>query len=855
MKRYTYILATATILLGACQQSPTTDMPAPTTIVLSDQEEEGKSEAREAWLEMIHRAAPGIDWKSINRQELEKIHKQRAILRENPTREVEESLAQGRLKGIWEERGSSNQAGNLASVTFMGDEELTIYGVSGGGTIWKGDLFGEQWTPLNEDLRFNTDVVEGIIKEDGSHRIFTATGKRLRYSDDQGASWKLCDGLDFDSEWGQARRLRRRGTDLYYMVFTWVNQVDNSRIQIFHSGDEGLSFQRILTLDHDIDFWPARNYSSLWVDPSETIAMVWHGQDQAYILEGNQATLITSEEGLPPGDYRDLEGALTEDGLTLYILADRTSIYRSDDTARTWVYVDDLRESSWQTGIAVWPTDPEILAMGAVDAFRSVDGGDRFDPINRWWEYYGDISKLHADMMDIRTFFLNESTPFALFANHGGLHLSFDQFTATSNIGKDGLNIGQFYDVVTDPLDRRYIYGGTQDQGHQVTQFGQEDGTVTFDQVISGDYGHYAFSRGGQSLWILYPFGSVQYYHNPRTDGPSSNFSIIGENGPASNWIYPTEETPDPDDNAIFIAGGNMNGGPGSYLIELTAEETSPYNVSHRQYEFDFMGNSNSGGATISSIEASEIQDGRLYVGMNDGSFFTSDDAGSTWTKTTDFDGPGEHWLYGADIYASRLTDDLVWFAGSGYGNPAIYESQDGGQSFTSVSRLLPSTVIHEIATDADETMLFAATDVGPYVYIREIGVWFPMLGETAPVQEYYSVEFIPEEDVVRFATHGRGIWDFNILRSVSTDDDEAVAQMLRISPNPASVDQAIRVSWDANQVPWRLSVMTENGQVIQEYGDLPPGQSTNVTVNAKGKYLIVAQSDAGRQAEWLIVQ
>ena len=59
--------------------------------------------------------------------------------------------------------------------------------------------------------------------------------------------------------------------------------------------------------------------------------------------------------------------------------------------------------------------------------------------------------------------------------------------------------------------------------------------------------------------------------------------------------------------------------------------------------------------------------------------------------------------------------------------------------------------------------MIFAATEIGPYVYSENENEWFFLSGLSAPDQTYWTVDFIPEINTARFGTYGRGIWDFVI--------------------------------------------------------------------------------------------
>jgi hypothetical protein len=110
----------------------------------------------------------------------------------------------------------------------------------------------------------------------------------------------------------------------------------------------------------------------------------------------------------------------------------------------------------------------------------------------------------------------------------------------------------------------------------------------------------------------------------------------------------------------------------------------------------------------------------------------------------------------------------MVIIGGSGYSNPPVYISYDHGASFVPLNDGLPNTLVFELAGTPDDKYFFAATEVGPYVYIAEDEEWIDLAGISAPDQTYWSVEYIPELHTARFGTYGRGIWDFII-------DDESI--------------------------------------------------------------------------------
>jgi len=122
-----------------------------------------------------------------------------------------------------------------------------------------------------------------------------------------------------------------------------------------------------------------------------------------------------------------------------------------------------------------------------------------------------------------------------------------------------------------------------------------------------------------------------------------------------------------------------------------------------------------------------------------------------------------------------------VIIGGSGYSNPPVYISYDHGGSFVPLNEDLPNTLVLELAGTPDDAYFFAATEIGPYVYISEEGAWTDLAGISAPDQTYWSVEYIPELHTARFGTYGRGIWDFIIEDFVIISGDVNLDEIVNI--------------------------------------------------------------------------
>jgi hypothetical protein len=143
----------------------------------------------------------------------------------------------------------------------------------------------------------------------------------------------------------------------------------------------------------------------------------------------------------------------------------------------------------------------------------------------------------------------------------------------------------------------------------------------------------------------------------------------------------------------------------------------------------------------------------------------------------------------------------------------------------------MPSTVAFNIVANQDETKLFAATENGPYVYIKEKEKWYSLIGKNTPIQTYWSVEYLNDSKTARFGTYGRGVWDFKELElPLSTEKNELV--QLDIFPNP--VNDILNLN--ANMKEWTYNIVNLSGKRLISGQD---SKSINVSDLKQGVYFI----------------
>lgn len=759
----------------SCQ--PENQRPTPTgkTLVHQNGEDEGMSVWRKKWIDLMH-GGEQSQWKTIEDQNQKDIYRRWLGMKAN-VRSENEYVADGNIYGKWSERGSSNNAGNIMAVTFD-PENQDIYATGGGGPIFKGNLESVEWTLVNDKLRFSTQLLSFARLSDGTKRLISAVNGIPHYSDDGGKMWVASTGVISTTE----DHIYKAQINNLDHIFILTKKDYWSDIYVYASFDHGETFQTIKYFNTS----DTRNISltvngvnnsvylieQLDVDKSNIYKFDY--SSKAFNKVADQAAFGFGEDG-----RANLQAVTYRDTTLMYAFDNKKQLYISKDEGKRWSWISPLPENPWDIGLYVCPSDPRKMFFGEVDAFRSTNGGIGWARINNWWEYYDNIyEKLHADIMTIKEFKTKSGKPFVLFGNHGGIHYSEDYGSTTANLGLFGLNVSQYYDVRTYPSNPYYIFAGSQDQGQQRGAI-LDDEPSELEQNISGDYGHIEFTGDGKSLWSVYPGGWIGYYSLPMVqNGPVASYEINSDN--ETVWIPPIMPGPDDSKNVVIAAGGStVKASNGSYLIQLEYDGSK---IIATQLPFDFS----SSGGQISAMAINPHDKTKWYVATTNGQFYLSSDSGQNFIKTASMLS-GSHYLYGSCILPSALSPDVIYLSGNGYQYKPVYRSTDGGKTFKSFSNGLPNTLIFNLAANEDETLIFAASEAGPYVYVAEKQKWYSLQGANTPNQTYWSVEYVPATKTARFATYGRGVWDFTVESiKTATDEDTDASNMVSLHPNPA---------------------------------------------------------------------
>lgn len=760
MNRRALVLLICAVLVPAIlQRAGETDrtprrLPAP--LELAPGERADYQRRREAWIEQLHRAAPDIDWRAqdaafraeafaAKRETIENLLAAGAP--ESALREVRTPA----ISGQWVERGSGNIAGRTLGTEFdVAANRLNVF--SHGGNLWRADRTALNWSSPGDGASFTPNGSFGFLERlTGGERLLVLSDapSGVFRSDDGGVSWAPASGFATSNFWYASDFATRdpAGTEVYALRLEFSGSF---RPRLYASTDRGASFA-------GLGFLAARDQAALFSPRYNSATMyLLDGLQLKTITPGTHALVdvstITGAAALAAGNRVTLSGGVNAGVTFLFAFIQRggvTEVYRSLDGGASWTRRTDVPTTLFGLNSAETSTrDPLRLYVGGVNAYRSHDGGQSWQLVNAWQDYYGqEATKLHADIPNFDVFVDGTNVERVFVSTDGGTYESSDGLMTVQNLSLAGLRNGQFYGSYTVRTPPHAMLGGAQDQGYQKATV-PVAGVNNFVQTISGDYAHLSSSNNGGALWMVYP-GFVQLDTAPATGTWMALRAWDFAPNNLQDWLFLAPIEADPlNPNRALLAGGGI-GANRNRVITLTYNGSS---ISHSEGSFDFV-------TKVTDIQFS--RDGLTRYVVNDGGQFYRDSGTGFSLRSSGL--PDGQFFYGNCILVHTTTPGTIYIAGAGYSGPGVYRSTNNGDSFSPFNTGLPSTLIYHLAMSADGAHLFAATELGPYYYDSVASSWTAIGAAQTPDQIYWHVDYIDALQTARYSTYGRGLWDFVI--------------------------------------------------------------------------------------------
>ena len=706
--------------------------------VEADDEGGADQAARRRWIEEMHIASPGVDWRRI-----EKANQEAERLRRNGLAGAPEGA--GGLSGAWFEIGSKNISGHTRCAAYGPERngERLLYVGSANGGLWRGTMDGADWTPLSEGLfgGFDGLVVVPPSSLSDADILIARQGSSIYRSDDQGSTWTVPSGLGGISD-VRSLILLPDGLPTVLIYGQW-----NGGNALLASMDLGQTFSVRKT-------WATPWSGELWVpqvgNGAGTDIFLYHNNKIRVSLDGGfQFTVRDGPGGASQGHLTGSEAG----GGALYLTSREGNSwvpYRSLDGGWTFNAMAAPPEY-WgsQNSMVGFSSNRDALVLGGVNGYTSSNGGQTWEQISSWGEYYGNpAQRLHADLRAINVLPHPDGPAFGdivYFNTDGGTYRSTDEGHNVENLSLLGLGVGQFYSTLTDSSNPNRIHGGTQDQGYQIGMRTHSTGSgpsTGFSQIISGDYGHLTSPDGSlDRVYSTYPGFTLI------ASGATSSLSTLDfPQGSSHLWLPPVVADPDTPNSFFFL---------GRYLWRQYKTGSSWSEVHHSTRDFGV-----GSGSYLSAMAFCPTDPDLAWAANNAGLLWWSTDRGVTWTQGS-VGIPGSHYFYGNCIAPHPTDPNRIAASGTGYSTPGVRISVNGGQSWQGLAQGLPQTMVYGVAWAADGSDdLYAATEAGAWHMDASTQVWSNAMGTQAPATTYWSIESVPAQGIMRFGTYGRGIWD-----------------------------------------------------------------------------------------------
>ena len=538
---------------------------------------------------------------------------------------------------------------------------------------------------------------------------------------------------------------------------------------------------------------------------------------------------LTTGDGSSPGRT---ELAVNKNGSAV-------TIYAASGTANGTLFksVDggaSFTASGAQTGWCTTQCFYDIaVEVDPIDANKVYLGGSPSLPFGRSTNgaatsFVNNSTNLHVDT---QAFAIAPSNPNVMyFGSDGGIWKTNDVNAPTitwTTLNNSTISATQFMGLTVHPTDRNYSLGGTQDNG---TQFLAPDGT-TWIRSDGGDGGFAAIDKNATDTANI-----VAYHTFFNSSGTQLGFSratstvspgdpnwgsIIGcNNGTSNNGINCA-------DAVLFYAplvvGPNAPGSTGNTL----------YFGSSRLYRSidrgttmaDVSGILPGGNTRISAIGISPQNDNIRLVGTTNGTLFLSTTAGVT--TMTNVTGPIPARYIGR-IAIDPTNQDIAYVALNGFGlvsGQHVWKTTNltsGNPTWTAAGNGIPDTPVNVVVVDPASTQtLYAGTDIGVFQSSDGGANWIPF-STGLPRVAVFGMEIQPVFRLLRIATHGRGMWDYNIAATSATISGRIT------TPNGTGLRNA-SVRLTDSQGASRFATTSSFG--LYQFDSLPTGASYTVSV------------------------
>ena len=444
-----------------------------------------------------------------------------------------------------------------------------------------------------------------------------------------------------------------------------------------------------------------------------------------------------------------------------------------------WAYI------AWHAlSAGVNPGNPDKLYAGGLNMHTSSDGGSTWAEVSSWYNFDNSDPNLpgyvHADQHSVK--FRPGSTQDALFTTDGGVFLTRNAEDIVPDFAEKnhGYNTLQHYTCAIHPeAGRRYFLAGAQDNGS--FRYDEDNDPIDiFDYISLGD---------GTLCFI---------------DEDDPNFQISSSH---FNYLYTTnlhllygymENVP-----GIYGVGIFINPMDFDYVNDILYANTCNfygeradtimrvYNVKSAELSINYIAMNTGTTVPFSAIKVAPTNSSIVYAGTQDGRLYKINNADYLIGNKDPYEiteiGSNEFPRANIVCIETGINEDQILVIFSNYGVSSVWESVDGGNSWTDKEANLPDIPVRwGIYHPANSKQVLLATEIGLWSanhFNTEEFVWEPV--ENFPNVRVDMIRARKSDNAVVAATHGRGLW-YSSSYPLFTEEIQIVTNKMKVYPNPS---------------------------------------------------------------------
>ncbi len=783
-------------------------------------------------------------------------------------------------------------------------------GVSGG--MWKSEDAGQSWrrvtapedhaavSCISQDPRSGKSNIwyygSGEVAGNSASKSYSAwyRGSGIYKSTDSGESWDLLPStaalMHKASDWDAVFRVLvnpiRNDSDIVYAAMSEG---------IMRSNDGGTTWKTSLPADNatytDVKMTSVGVlYAAISADGGSNNKGYWRSED------GLSWTEITPD-GFPNSFGRTLISIYPGDESKVYFFSVTPGSgtignslwkywYLSGDGTGTGAVWEDRSSglphhdlnlyNGYCHVLAVKPDDEDVLFVGGTNLYRSSNGFQ--DTLSthhiggykiQWDSTFTYRSGIHYP--DQQNLVFDPTDPNTMISTtDGGIHRTTN--CADSGFAWESLSNGyvvaQFYGIAIDhgTPGSQEIMGGLQDRGTFWTN--DTDPNELWTSVRGADGAYCWIEDGG-----AHQYSSTQYANVRRAS--------INAQGELDEWIKVMPEqlnnqggflfvhpfTLDPIDNNIMYLPYLGQVWRNDDLEAADDEDLSPWRLI------------SSGSGTITTIAASESEQGVVYYGTSNGLIYRLDDAHTSGSVTPQLISNGINaGGYASCIAIDPYDADRIIVVYSSYNTISLWLSEDAGANWEPIEGNLkgnpdpnvppqlyyigdgPSTRWMEIAMTDSGYVYFLGTSVGLFSTMELTGdstVWTQEGAQTIGNVVVDMIEYREADQWLVIGTHGNGIYT-GTVNFVNTDTSTGISNRINedweieLFPNPAS--DMLNVVF-ANETTRNATVLDALGRSVihtslnQRHNQIP------IRHLPKGVYYLKVESGGNQRMKGFVKQ